>query len=440
MTATGLPVDGRPTIVTVGSFDGVHRGHWQVLAEIGERARRSGGRSVLVTFDPHPLRIVRPEVAPRLLTTPPEKKAILAESPLDYAVFLAFTRELSRWSPRRFVTEFLLGHLGMSELVIGYDHGFGRGRSGDVDTLRAIAAEKGFAVDVVGAVSSLDAAISSTSIRRALARGRLHDANRALGRPYPLTGVVVRGDGRGRSLGFPTANLRVTSDDKLVPAAGIYACWASVWPARSERWMGALHIGPRPTFPGAEPTIEVHLLDYDGDLYGSTLHLDLVERLRDVDAFGSVEALRESDAAGRGPHARHPDGRRASVREKRPGLNLPTDLTTIKGCTPLRGAPLQEKSAPLRGDTDARMGINKQEIVRKYQPHEKGAGAVPVQIALLTARINHLRDHFRAHRHDHHSRRGLLKMVGRRRRLLEYLKRTDVDGYRTLIQDLGLRH
>ena len=287
---SGLPRDNRPVIVTVGTFDGVHLGHWRVLEEIGSRAAAVDGRSVLVTFDPHPLRIVRPAAAPPLLTTPDEKKAVLAESRLDFVVFVAFTPELREYSPRRFVTELLLSRLGMSELVIGYDHGFGKGRSGDVDTLRVIAAECGFALDVVDAVHADEAAISSTSIRRALLEGRLGEANRGLGRPYPLTGIVVRGDGRGRELGFPTANIRVSGKHKLVPAAGIYACHASV---AGGRHLGALHIGPRPSFPGADPTVEVFLLDFDGELYGHEMRLELVEHLRPVAAFDTVRSLKE---------------------------------------------------------------------------------------------------------------------------------------------------
>lgn len=291
---SGLPSDNRPVIVTVGTFDGVHLGHWSVLREIGARAAACNGRSVLVTFDPHPLRIVRPAAAPPLLTTLEEKKAVLAESPLDYVVFVAFTPELRQYSPRRFVTEFLLDKLGMSELVIGYDHGFGRGRSGDVDMLQTIAAECGFRVDVVEAVNTNETAISSTIIRKALLEGRLSDANGALGRPYAIAGVVVRGDGRGRHLGFPTANILVAGADKLIPGAGIYACWATVG---QERFMGALHIGPRPTFPGAEPTLEVHLLNFDGAaIYGQRIRLELVEALRAVVAFDTVEALKEQMA------------------------------------------------------------------------------------------------------------------------------------------------
>ncbi|MDE2795378.1 MAG: bifunctional riboflavin kinase/FAD synthetase [Gemmatimonadota bacterium] len=287
---SGLPRDDRPVIVTVGTFDGVHRGHWSVLDEIGARAAARAGRSVLVTFDPHPLQIIRPQAAPKMLTTMDEKKVVLAGSRLDYVVFLAFTPELREYSPRCFVTEILIGGLGMSELVIGYDHGFGRGRSGNVETLRAIGAELDFAVDVVEAVHAGEAAISSSSIRRALAEGRLADANRGLGRPYPITGTVVPGDGRGRELGFPTANLRVHGADKLVPREGIYACYVTV-PAG--RFMGALHIGPRPTFPGVGDAVEVFLLDFDGELYGCEIRVELVERLRPVAAFDSADELAE---------------------------------------------------------------------------------------------------------------------------------------------------
>ncbi len=180
-----------------------------------------------MTFHPHPLRIVQPEVAPPLLTTPDEKKEILAESGLDYAVFVRFTPTLSRYSPRRFVEEILLGRTYMRELVIGYDHGFGRGRSGDVDTLRALGREHGFDVDVVAPVETGRGAISSTRVRAAVSDGRLAEAAEALGRPYAARGLVVRGDGRGKTLGFPTANLHPASADKLVPPSGIYAVWGS---------------------------------------------------------------------------------------------------------------------------------------------------------------------------------------------------------------------
>jgi riboflavin kinase/FMN adenylyltransferase len=285
---SALPKDGRGAVITVGTFDGVHRGHREVLEEISRRAERTGSRSVLVTFHPHPLRVVRPEQAPPMLTTVEEKKEILAESGLEYAVFLPFTPVLQRYPARRFVEEILLGRLGMSELVIGYDHGFGRGREGDVDTLKALGEELGFRVDVVGAVTEGEAPISSTRIRRALAEGDVVEAARGLGRAYSFRGRVVVGDRRGRELGYPTANLEIGDSEKMLPKPGIYAVHG--WVA-GERIPGLLHLGPRPTFPGAIPAVELHLLDFDGDLYGRELRVEFCARLRDVLRFDSAEAL-----------------------------------------------------------------------------------------------------------------------------------------------------
>jgi riboflavin kinase/FMN adenylyltransferase len=276
------------TVVTVGTFDGVHRGHWAVLQEIRRRALAAGRRSVLVTFHPHPLQIVRPQDAPPLLTTPVEKKEILAESGLDYAVFLSFTPELSQYTPRRFVEEILVDRLGVEELVIGYDHGFGRGRSGDAETLREIGADLGFEVDVVGPVHAGDEAISSTRIRGLVSRGDMPGAAAGLGRPYAIRGVVVKGEQRGRRLGFPTANLAGFPPEKLLPPAGIYAVRATT---RQGVFPGALHLGPRPTFQGAPPSVEVHLMDFDGDLYGEEMRVDFIEHLRGVVRFDSPEAL-----------------------------------------------------------------------------------------------------------------------------------------------------
>lgn len=285
----GIP-DDRGTVATVGTFDGVHLGHWSVLQEIARRAAATGRRSVLVTFDPHPLRIVRPEHAPPLLTTPTEKKEILAESGLDWAVFISFTEALSRYQPRRFVEEILLARLRVEELVIGYDHGFGRDRSGDPDTLTAIGAELGFAVDVVSPVEVDGRAISSSRIRTAIGKADMSEARACLGRPYSVRGVVVRGEGRGRGLGFPTANLHVGDGDKLIPPQGIYAVRAVL---RGGTYKGALHLGPRPTFQGSPPTIELHVLDFDQDIYGEEVRVDFIEYLREIRPFTTVEALVE---------------------------------------------------------------------------------------------------------------------------------------------------
>ena len=285
----GIPADGRGSVVTVGTFDGVHRGHQTVLEEIRRRAAAAQGRSVLVTFDPHPLRVVRPEVAPRLLTTPAEKKAALTGTGIDLVVFLSFTPELSRLSPREFVEQVLVARIGVTELVIGYDHGFGHGRAGDAGTLKKVGKELGFEVDVVAPVEEAGETISSSRIREAVERGDLASAHAWLGRPYSLLGRVVQGDGRGRTLGFPTANLRVEDPDKLLPGPGIYAVRVSTSEQRGIP--GALHLGPRPTFPGASPSVEVHLLDWSDDLYDREVQVDFIDRIRGVMAFDSPASL-----------------------------------------------------------------------------------------------------------------------------------------------------
>lgn len=285
---SGIPRDDRGTVVTVGTFDGVHRGHWAVLQEIRLRAKETGRRSILVTFHPHPLKIVRPDEAPPLLTTPAEKKEILAETGLDYAVFLSFNHVLAEYSPRRFVEEILLGRLGCQELVIGYDHGFGKGRTGDVLTLRNIGRDLRFTVDVVSPIRAGEDPVSSTRIRRALMERDVESARQGLGRPYCIRGMVVRGEGRGRSLGFPTANLWVPANGKLIPPAGVYAVRAGL---KRGVFGGAIHIGPRPTFRGSPPTIELHLLDFDGDLYGEQIRVEFIRFIRKVQPFSSASAL-----------------------------------------------------------------------------------------------------------------------------------------------------
>jgi riboflavin kinase/FMN adenylyltransferase len=286
----GFPPQLKGAAITVGTFDGVHRGHWSVLDRLQEVAKADGLLSVLVTFDPHPLKILRPEVAPQLLTTANEKKEILTLSGLDYAVFLNFNRSLSLYEPDEFVRDVLLARLGLRKLVVGYDHGFGRDRSGDADLMREIGERYGFNVEVMGPVLMNDEAISSSRIRSALHAGDVEKAAKGLGRPYSLSGVVVHGEGRGRTLGFATANVTVNNADKLLPREGIYAVQAA---SRFHMGPGLLHLGPRPTFRGSPPSIELHLLDFDGDLYGQRVRVELLNRLRDVQPFGSSAELVE---------------------------------------------------------------------------------------------------------------------------------------------------
>ena len=288
-SAPGIPREPNGSVVTVGTFDGVHRGHWEVLQETRRWAERDGRRGVLATFHPHPLRVLRPEVAPALLTTPLEKEEILAESGLEYAVFLPFTRALAEFSPTRFVREVLIERLHLRRLVIGYDHGFGKGRSGDVATLRRIGDRLGFEVHVVPAVHMDGEAISSSQIRRALQAGDVATAAAGLGRPYSFRGTVVRGLGRGRPLlGFATANIEAPGPEKLLPREGVYVVQARV---RGELRDGVLHLGPRPVFQDAPPSIELHLFDFDQDVYGEEIQVLFCQRLRDIHPFATVEAL-----------------------------------------------------------------------------------------------------------------------------------------------------
>ena len=284
-----LPPHVRGTIVTVGTFDGVHRGHLDVLARLVERAREAGLPSLLVTFEPHPLEIVRPASAPLLLTTRHEKLAALAATGLEYVAIVPFTRQFASRSAEQFVDVTLRERFRMAQLLIGHDHGFGRGREGGADTLRELGRSRGFRVDVVPPVQSGSGEpVSSSRIRRAIAEGSLDVAAAGLGRTYSLTGTVVAGEARGRLLGYPTLNVQPESARKLLPADGVYA--VDVATLRG-RFGGMLSIGGRPTFDDDRRTIEAHLFDVSGDFYGDVVQVGFVARLRDIVRFPDVAAL-----------------------------------------------------------------------------------------------------------------------------------------------------
>lgn len=285
----GLPETSGGAVVTVGTFDGVHRGHALVLERTAASARRAGLPSLAVTFDPHPLDVVNPSAAPPLLTLWDEKLEALGQSPIDYVGVVQFTPELSRLTPDEFVARVLIDRFRMRALLIGHDHGFGRGRAGDVESLRVIGAKRGFSVDVVDAVLGSDGLpISSTSIRRAIAHGDLARAHEGLGRRYSFSGVVSSGERRGRLLGFPTLNVAPASSRKLLPPHGVYAVRTE---GRGRAFGGMMNLGPRPTFDDATVSLEVHLFDAGGDWYGQTVRVQFVARLRDTRKFSRPDEL-----------------------------------------------------------------------------------------------------------------------------------------------------
>jgi riboflavin kinase/FMN adenylyltransferase len=327
---SGLPPTVGATVVTVGTFDGMHRGHRDVVQRLVDRAAAAGLPSLLLTFDPHPLEVVNPAAAPPLLTSREEKIEILAETGLDYVAVLPFTRQLADYSAEQFVELVLRGRFRMRELLIGYDHGFGRSRAGDVSVLKELGARDGFEVNVVEAVEAPDGhSISSTAIRRSVAGGDLDKAADSLGRLYSVGGTVTRGEQRGRRLGFPTINL-VPPPRKLLPPEGVYA--ARVQTPRGT--FGAMvNLGPRPTFGDSTAGIEAYLFDTDVDLYGAHVRLEFVSRLRDTrkfpDAAALVEQIRRDEIAARSALTVLSVAGNVRTAQNAAGTARPTGVTSI---------------------------------------------------------------------------------------------------------------
>ena len=288
---SGLPPTVKSTMVTVGTFDGVHRGHLDVIDKLVTRARSVGLPSLVVSFDPHPLEIVNPAAAPQLLTTTEEKLEVLAETGIDYFALLPFTHALASLPAEDFVDRILRSRFRMARLLIGYDHGFGHRRSGNVAVLRELGAARGFDVEVVDAVSLGDGQhVSSTTIRRAIAGGDLARAREGLGRPYSVSGTVVAGNSRGRQLGFATINISPPSARKLLPPEGVYAVMVQT---PLGRFGGMMNLGPRPTFGDPAVSLEAHLFEVDADFYGARVRVDFVSFLRETKRFADASELVE---------------------------------------------------------------------------------------------------------------------------------------------------
>jgi len=284
----------RPAIV-IGNFDGVHRGHQALIATARRLADSSGGEVVALTFDPHPARLLAPALAPPLITTLERRAELLGDAGADVVVLEPFTHEFAAIQAEDFATEVLHRGFRPSYVVVGYDFSFGRGRRGDTAMLESLGSQLGFGVSIVRRVAIHGLTCSSTKVREFVLEGRVEGAEVLLGRPFEITGEVVRGAGRGRGLGFPTANIRPEAD--LLPKPGIYACRAVILDDSGSagggaKKLAALSIGTNPTFVSTgKLSVEAYLLDHDGDLYGKRLRLEVVGRLRDELRFESVDAL-----------------------------------------------------------------------------------------------------------------------------------------------------
>lgn len=275
------------SVVTIGVFDGVHRGHQAIIGRAVKWASDLGVRSVVLTFDPHPAEVVRPGSHPAVLTEPTRKAELVEALGADVLWVLPFTPEFSRLSPEEFVHDVLVARLHAAAVVVGANFRFGHRAAGDLVLLERLGRTFGFAVQSPPLVTDDGTVLSSTYIRSCVAAGDVAAAAVALGRPHRLEGVVVRGDARGRELGFPTANL-LPGRYAAVPGDGIYAAWCLV---RGERYPAAVSIGTNPTFSGQERRVEAHLLDFSGDLYGERVALDFVAHLREMRRYSSLEPL-----------------------------------------------------------------------------------------------------------------------------------------------------
>ncbi|GAC1430060.1 MAG: bifunctional riboflavin kinase/FAD synthetase [Chitinophagaceae bacterium] len=305
-----LPVFNK-AVVTIGTFDGVHLGHQQIIAQLKKEAEHIGGETVLITFDPHPRKIVNTKRL-QLINTLPEKIELLQQQGIDNLVIVPFTHAFSSQSARAYVEDFLVNRFHPHTVIIGYDHRFGKDRSGDFQLLEAYAHHHAFKLIEIPVHLIDEAAISSTKIREALVSGNIEEARRFLGYDYFFEGRVVEGNKLGRTIGFPTANLQPQIEDKLVPGKGVYAVTAEIKNRQDTGskdlapstlnlplYKGMMNIGTRPTVEGTKTVIEVNIFNFDADIYGATLRVYLKKYLRSEQKFTGLGALKEQLAKDR---------------------------------------------------------------------------------------------------------------------------------------------
>ncbi|MBL6594098.1 MAG: bifunctional riboflavin kinase/FAD synthetase [Flavobacteriales bacterium] len=277
-------------IVTVGTFDGVHFGHQKIIQRLQKIAKKNNGESVLLTFDPHPRKILLNDQGLKLIHTINEKINILENLGLDHLVIYPFTLEFSKFSAKRYIDELLIQKLGTHTLVIGYDHHFGNDREGNIDLLKKYEKSNPFYLEEIKAHEIEEIKISSTKVRSAIEKGNIHLVNDYCGHFYEFSGEVVRGNGIGKTIGTPTANIKLNSNEKIIPLDGVYAVVCQI---KDANYKGIMNIGFKPTVDeGQKRTVEIHLFDYEKDIYGQDLRTKVIERIRDEVKFNSLKELK----------------------------------------------------------------------------------------------------------------------------------------------------
>lgn len=289
--STALFKSNKGTMVTIGTFDGVHIGHKSILKRLTESAKKDDLDSVLLTFFPHPRMVLQKETHLELLNTLNEKKELLSHEGLDHLVIHPFTKEFSRLTAIEYVRDILVNQLGAKKVIIGYDHRFGRNRTANINQLKEFGKTYGFEVEEISAKELNEVTISSTKIRNALAEGNITTANNFLGYNYSLQGIIVKGKGIGKSLGYPTANLKVEDSHKLIPKNGVYLTEGFI---EGEKVIGLTNIGTNPTVGGKKITIETYFLDWNKELYGKQITLHFIKKIREEATFHSIDALKEA--------------------------------------------------------------------------------------------------------------------------------------------------
>jgi len=281
-----------PVALTQGTFDGVHLGHQLILKQLFDAAKKINGKSVLLTFHPHPRLVLYPNFNNlKLIHTLDEKIEILSRTGLDELVIVPFTKEFSRQTASQFVRNILVKKLNVKQLIVGYDHRFGKNREGSKEELEKLSAEFNFGIDEISAQNLNEVTVSSTKVRKALEEGDIETANAYLGRPFCISGLVQQGKKLGRTLGFPTANIAINNENKLVPKNGVYAVFVTV-EGNPAPYKGMLNIGEVPSIEDKDWAIEVHILDFNTEIYGKKIHVDFICRMRDEQKFENLTDLK----------------------------------------------------------------------------------------------------------------------------------------------------